>query len=650
MSLAPRRISTKWVLTVLAAVVVPFLAFAWYVNTQVAKSQLERVRYYLLSIAGEMAGRIDYEVEVRRQQLSLLVKALPVTEWAVGDYVPNEREVFGVVLRGGFDRFIRDARVFDRILAVDAGGQLVVANTVDGVERDLAAENEALRSHDFTAEPWFVEAMRGQVALVDHHVTPFVPRRVDTSRPHPENYHVGFAIPVFSQVDPARTVGVVYGLMNWSHVQNRVLRTVRPRGTGREVPDVYRTSYAWLWASDGDTILGHPTSELYTKRVSQPPIDLPQLVEAAREADWDMFPEYLFRGVRKSAAFKHCAGPEQGGFGWIVGVGIDNPDLYETVDELEGVLWKATALVLATVVLATWAIARRTTRPILALEQHTRRVAGGDLEAQVDVRSRDELGQLAAAFNTMTRDLRESRAKLIKAEKDAAWREMARQVAHEIKNPLTPIQLSVSLLERARDERSSEFDAIFDRTVDLVQRQVANMRQIASDFSAFAGARKPRPEAVDAGALVEEVLALDAAWAAELGVAVERRLELAPVFADPAELRRVLINLVSNALEAMPEGGRLEARVRAVGSGGGRSVEIEIEDSGVGVSDEVRARLFEPYFTTRSGGTGLGLAIASRLVDEMGGRIELLPVPPERGRGTIARVVLPAHDGAAVAS
>ncbi len=295
-------------------------------------------------------------------------------------------------------------------------------------------------------------------------------------------------------------------------------------------------------------------------------------------------------------------------------------------------------LELCVVVVGTVLIARRTTRPILALQEHTKRVAAGDLETRVHVASRDELGDLAQAFNQMTKELGESRVKLIKAEKDAAWREMARQVAHEIKNPLTPIRLSADLLRRARDEKSPEYDAIFDRTIDLIRRQVEHMRAIAADFSAFAGTRKPEPQVVEPRALLEEVLTLNAAWARELGVEVDLRGVEGQVFVDRGELRRVLINLVSNALEAMQSGGKLACRVEPGGAG---SVVIEIEDSGAGLSEEVRARLFEPYFTTRTHGTGLGLAIAARLVDEMSGRIELVPVT--NGSGTIARVSLPEH-------
>jgi signal transduction histidine kinase len=638
-----RRISTKWVLTVLAAVLIPFVGFAWFVDVEMAERQWDAVRYFLLSIAGDTAERLDNEIRERQFEIELWTTTTPLTEWTIGDYGGDE-VAFAATLKNGFDQFIEDAQVFDLILAIDSKGRLVVSNSkLPGNKPFSDSTLAALAAYDYSKEPWFQKAMAGQSALVDHHESPLLPRRTADPGTHPENYHIGFAVPVRKQIDHGKVAGVVYGLMNWGHIQAKILRRQRPRLPGIVSPDIYHSCYAWLWMADANTIIGHPSRDLYLKKVSDPPINLPELVEAARSADQGMYPEYTFRGVRKSGAFKHCAGPEAGGLGWVVGVGVDNDDIMKTIDELRRVLLAATLCVLAVVVAGTVLIARHTTRPILELQRHTRRIAEGDLETQVAVNSKDELGDLGRAFNKMTRELKDSRAKLIKAEKDAAWREMARQVAHEIKNPLTPIRLSAALLKRARDEKSPEFETIFERTIDLILRQVDSMRSIAADFSAFAGSRKPRPEAFDVKALVSEVLTLNAAWALELGVRVEERGESVTVFADRGELRRVLINLVSNALEAMPEGGTLTVTITRRHDPAGAQALIEIRDTGTGLTDEVRERLFEPYFTTRTHGTGLGLAIASRLMDEMNGHIEIVPAPASEGQGTIARLRLPEH-------
>jgi nitrogen fixation/metabolism regulation signal transduction histidine kinase len=311
------------------------------------------------------------------------------------------------------------------------------------------------------------------------------------------------------------------------------------------------------------------------------------------------------------------------------------------VRELRALLFKATLAVLLVAVLLTMVIARRTTGPILELREHTQRVAAGDLDAEIEVHARDELGELAEAFNAMTRDLKASREQLVRAEKDAAWREMARQIAHDIKNPLTPIQLSIDLLKRAHDDQSPQFDAILERTVETVRRQVAHLRDIAGDFHALTGVGRARAERVDLAALAGEVLDLYAAWAQERGVRTQRTGSGGLVRADPTLLRRVLQNLISNAVEAMPQGGELDV---GVVQQNGR-VRLEVRDTGSGVPEEVRPRLFEPYFTTRSSGTGLGLAIARRVIEDAGGTIEL--VPATSGPGTIARIELPAFENGA---
>ncbi len=633
-----RRIATKWVITVLAAVLVPFLGFAWFVDARIADRHWETVRYYLSTMAGETAARVDDEVKERLGDVETWTRTVPVTSWTVTDWDGKEAG-FRPTLGATFNRVVSGGRGWDLVLAVNARGELVVSSDVDANGDKLDPAVIAGLARDYRRQPWFDRALRGEVVLVDHHVSDLLPPRVDVGVPHPENYHVGFAMPVPNAADPDQVVGAVYALLNWSHVQNRVLRKVRPRVPG-DGQDIYQTSYTWLWASDGDTILAHPNTALYGRRVSEPPIDLPQLAAAARANDWGMYPEYKFQGRWKNAAFKHCASSSEGGFGWVVGVGIDNDDTYATVDQLRSVLWGATALVLGIVVVFTIIVARRTTRPIVELKAHTQRVAAGDLDARVVVESQDELGDLGRAFNEMTAELKESRTRLIKAEKDAAWREMARQVAHEIKNPLTPVLLSTNLLERARKEGSPEFDSIFDRTIELIRRQVENMRKIAADFSAFAGARKVNPERVDVRKLVDEIVELNMAWAREQGIRVDSTGEPGYVWADAAELRRLLINLVSNAFEAMPEGGSLSIAVaRRADGGDGARVVLEVADSGVGLSDTVRARLFEPYFTTRSHGTGLGLAISRRIVEELGGTIALEPRADLRG--TVARVDLP---------
>jgi nitrogen fixation/metabolism regulation signal transduction histidine kinase len=265
-------------------------------------------------------------------------------------------------------------------------------------------------------------------------------------------------------------------------------------------------------------------------------------------------------------------------------------------------------------------------------------VGHGDLDAHIKVRSGDELGQLARSFNRMTAELKANRAQLVQAEKEAAWRGMARQVAHEIKNPLTPISLTLGLLKRSRDENSPEFDSILKRTIDVIQRQVEIMRKVVGDFTALAGVPRALSR-VNVHTVLVDSLELHRAVAEDQEVDLripELKGSLAPLAqADHSELQRALVNLVSNALDAMPAGGVLRSQVTVTES----EVQMELADTGSGISAEAADHLFEPHFTTRSAGTGLGLAIARRVVEDAGGSISLENAM--EGPGAVARVSLP---------
>jgi len=675
-----RRISTKLVVAVLAAVVLPFGGFAVFVDVAMANRSLEFVKNALKGIAVDLAEEVDRNLRDRERDVELWSRdpdarlslaeardgggAGPTDRREQGDRGSGERAwdaeqalAVGLGERPGdgaverrreqtlaFDRYVANREVYDLILLVGADGRLVACNSRDATGAPLAADVvERLFAWDFAAEPWFASTLTTGRALVDQHRSPLLalPEPDDPARV-PATYHVGVASAVRGR--DGAFAGCLFGLVNWRFFDELLKSSLVKdyfRGLVRSLP----TPYAWLWGADADTIYAHKFPERYRQSVSGPEVGLPQMVEDARAGvpgEPGLFREYTFLGVRKNAAFMRCRTEDEGGLGWYVGVGIDNVDIYASTKELDELLYKGTSVVLLIVVLWTLVVARRTTSPILALQQHTRRVAAGDLTGRVEIDSKDELGELADAFNAMTRDLADQREQLIKAEKDAAWREMARQIAHDIKNPLTPIKLSLDLLRRAREERRGDVEALLDRTLELIDRQVANLREIATDFYEFTGGRRPRIESVPLGPLLDEVLELDAAWAQERGIAVVRGPVDARVRADRGKLRRVVENLVANAFQAMPDGGELAITVREVEAPGGGRVVVELSDTGVGLTPDVRAHLFEPYFTTRGEGTGLGLAIAKRVLEEMGGTIELRSRTDLDGRGTVACVELAA--------
>ncbi|OLC53881.1 MAG: hypothetical protein AUH92_05065 [Acidobacteria bacterium 13_1_40CM_4_69_4] len=249
----------------------------------------------------------------------------------------------------------------------------------------------------------------------------------------------------------------------------------------------------------------------------------------------------------------------------------------------------------------------------------SRRIAEERYEPVADREGPGEVGALTAAFNRMARSLAESRERLRQTERLAAAEEVARRVAHEIKNPLSPIALTLEGLVRTRQKRPQEFDAAFDEAVRTITEEVRRMRGILEDFSRFGRLPVPRPRPTDLNAVIQSTLTLFAENSARARIAAELDPALAPVAIDPDRMSEVINNLVGNAVQAMAEeGGTLTVSTRARPEG----AEIRIRDTGPGLPEDVRRRLFEPYVSVRPGGTGLGMAIARRIVLDHGGRIQ----------------------------
>ncbi|MGC9948941.1 MAG: ATP-binding protein [Bryobacteraceae bacterium] len=284
--------------------------------------------------------------------------------------------------------------------------------------------------------------------------------------------------------------------------------------------------------------------------------------------------------------------------------------------------------ILLALLVAFWTTAR-ITRPVEALAAGARAVAAGDWRTQVDVHSSGEIGALAAAFNQMTRDLLEQRDRLVQAERVAAWRELARRLAHELKNPLFPLQITVENLQRARAAHPEQFDEVFRESTATLLAELGKLRGIVGRFSDFAKMPQPQLETVDLNGLVRDSLKLFEAQMQAAGVALRLDLaaDLRAIQADPGQLGRALQNLVLNAIDAMPAGGTLAMRT-APHEGG---VRLEVSDTGQGLTQEECDRLFTPYYTTKTHGTGLGLAIVQSVISDHAGRIG---VRSEPGKGT----------------
>ena len=294
--------------------------------------------------------------------------------------------------------------------------------------------------------------------------------------------------------------------------------------------------------------------------------------------------------------------------------------------------------IILAILLSSW-VAARVTRPVVQLARAAQEVAAGHWDTRVEVSSGDEVGQLAESFNRMTAELLAQKERLVQTERVAAWRELARRLAHELKNPLFPLQLTVENLMRARTQNPEQFDEVFHESSSTLLAEISNLNAIIGRFSDFSKMPLPKLEAVQINEIVRGVVKLHQAQLQAPGRApivcnLELDDRLPAIAADPDLTHRALSNLVLNAMDAMPSGGTITLRTRRAAD----RVIVEVADSGTGLTPEECERIFTPYYTSKQHGTGLGLAIVQSVVSDHGGTIR---VQSEPGRGTTFVIELP---------
>jgi signal transduction histidine kinase len=393
----------------------------------------------------------------------------------------------------------------------------------------------------------------------------------------------------------------------------------------------------------------------------------------------DRLPTYV--GLEQVGDFRYYLAAAPVGREGIVTVPatLRQQDIERQIDDLDRrVLFGAVLFILLGGALGYW-MAERIADPVNRLTRATRRIARGDLDARVAATSSDELRRLVQDFNQMAADLKRQRTELERTQRLEAWADMARQVAHDIKNPLTPIQLSAEHARRVNLDRGRPLSPVLDECVTSILSQVTLLRQIAAEFSSFASSPICRPEPARVPELIEEVVApYRAGLMDRVTIETDAPADLPPVTVDRTLFARALTNVIENALHAMPGGGRLRITTRFVDDESNRAapgghtgpplrdprddvgsrvgaaadahvgadlrvgpfIVVEITDTGVGMDPESIARIFEPYFSTKATGTGLGLTIAKRNIELNGGTIQ---VRSERGVGTTVTLTLPLH-------
>lgn len=335
---------------------------------------------------------------------------------------------------------------------------------------------------------------------------------------------------------------------------------------------------------------------------------------------------------------------------------------------------------LGLVYLISYVMSRRITSPIATLRAGVSEIAAGNLDHRVGVSSTGELGQLAEGVNQMAHDLKQSLEERMAAERAATWRDVAQQVAHEVKNPLFPIRLSVENLQQAKVSPEI-FENIFQECTDTIIEEVDRIGRLIDEFQQFARMPKPKREPVDLNEIVTSVLILyqggnsgllkqgrepvqgqplpdmeifagdtvapgnpierlkEYEKLANPKVKIETELQPLPKLSlDAEQIAQVLGNLVKNAIEAMPEGGTLRVQTSVTADGTDatpQKVSLVVKDTGYGMSPETLENLFTPYYTTKTEGTGLGMAISQRIVADHGGEID---VKSDERVGTTVRI------------
>ena len=287
---------------------------------------------------------------------------------------------------------------------------------------------------------------------------------------------------------------------------------------------------------------------------------------------------------------------------------------------------------LAAAPLLGWLFARRVTSRVGRLHDAALRVGSGDLEVRVRPKGRDELDQLGLAFDAMVAELAQARSRLAYLQKVSAWQEVARRLAHEIKNPLTPIQLAVQELASKYPGDDPYYRSLLATASEILREEITSLRRLVDDFSAFAKLPKVEPAPVDLHHLLTDAVRLQPEWQGLIEVAPAHGP--VPALCDRTLFLRVIANLVENALQAAQAVGRtaeirLSAELR-----GDRSV-VVVDDNGPGVPEVARQSIFDPYVTHRPGGTGLGLAIVRKIVIDHGGDVSVEPAPSGGARFVI---------------
>jgi signal transduction histidine kinase len=596
-------LATRFLVTLVVTAGLPLLLYGWF-SLRGMREQIDEhvVRVFLPQLAADHAQKIEAHIDRTRQACGIVREIARAALGSTAATLAFEEQV--ELVPDLLDNFV------DLLLLADPKGRVVYWQ--DGQRLDPSAHGwrAALIPENVADTAWFRAVQRDRgVHFLPWGRSEYLHRGTFRSL-DPSSHHLGVAL----DVPHADGTAVLFALVRWSEVQEVIdeARRVLVERAGLRGAEVL------LLGRDG-VVCAHTDRRHYGERLAPSLADrLVAATEPGRAA---------FRGDDGRPwriGFAPCEGQAVDAF--VVGVAVPETDLFAASDAFERVL--IAAIVVTMLVLVLWSLvaSRAIVAPVQTLVAATRAIAHGDLTVSVPQRGGPELGALARSFNTMASELVIGRQRLAAAERDQAWAEMARQVAHEVKNPLQPMRMAAQLLQRARGEQDPRADAVADRLARTVLEQTDALDRIAGDFRAFAGvaAAQRAPVRVDDSLAALSQRLGDLFAGKQVTIRFEPGAGDATVALDQKAMERVFLNLVQNAHEAAPNGVAVTLGSRLHD---GR-VLVTIADDGPGVPEAARGRLFEPYFTTKSSGTGLGLAICRRLVEAHGGAIRLVRSGP----------------------
>ena len=611
-------LASRFLITLVVSAVLPLLLYGWF-SLLGMRDQIDEqvVRVFLPQLAADYAQKIETRLE-RTDQACAIVRELSrrVLDTPL-DQRDGELAAFGEQVE-----LIPDllSEFLDLLLLADSEGDVVFWQDGRRLDPNAHQRRAELIPESVAEESWFREAQRERgVHYLPWGRSPYLHRGMDYRSMDPGSHHLGVAMDV--PMGDGHS-GVLFALIRWSEVQAVIdeARAVLIEEAGLASAQVF------VVGRDG-VVQAHTDRARYGLMLK--PAELGQ-----RLADAEAFgrcESVRDDGVALRVGFAPGGGDSARAF--VMGVAVPEDELFAASDDFERVL--LLAIIVSIIVLVAWSLAasRAITAPVKSLVQATRKIAGGDLQVAVPERGGPELGELAAAFNLMAHELAVGRDRLAHAERDQAWAEMARQVAHEVKNPLQPMRMTAQLLQRARAEEDPRAEQVAERLARTVIEQTEALDRIASDFRSFAGVAPAQRSDVTVDAWLQALRDQTARLFADkqLTLTFAGAAGDAVVSIEQESMARVFVNLVQNAIEAATEPVIVELGSRREGD----HVVIDVVDNGPGVPTEVREKLFDPYFTTKTSGTGLGLAICRRLLDVQGGKIRLESTRPGKTRFVI---------------